>query len=245
MTSQEPTPQTRRTCGAKTRAGGTCQVSRQLYPNGRCHKHGGPSRGPRTWKAGGAHSKVLAAFLRDVGQRAEDPAIFDVRPKIALMDEAEGRLLDRALNDRDTPRFRESAHALAVEVQQLLAIGDQGVVGRMADLVGMLKRGVAHDRALKDATDLAERRIEKTCDVRHVMVKEAQSVTSQQFADFVRLTLVQIMRAAGPTLGPSILHAVQDAWHGRDTRPELRKQLAEVVERHPQAPGTNGAARPA
>ena len=33
-------------CGAKTRAGGFCQCP--AMPNGRCHKHGGASTGPRT-----------------------------------------------------------------------------------------------------------------------------------------------------------------------------------------------------
>jgi hypothetical protein len=33
-------------CGAKTRAGGSCRSP--AMPNGRCHKHGGASTGPRT-----------------------------------------------------------------------------------------------------------------------------------------------------------------------------------------------------
>ena len=33
-------------CGAKTRAGGSCK--RAPMPNGRCHKHGGASTGPKT-----------------------------------------------------------------------------------------------------------------------------------------------------------------------------------------------------
>lgn len=33
-------------CGAKTRAGGSCQCP--AMPNGRCHKHGGASTGART-----------------------------------------------------------------------------------------------------------------------------------------------------------------------------------------------------
>lgn len=33
-------------CGAKTRAGGSCQCP--SMPNGRCHKHGGASTGART-----------------------------------------------------------------------------------------------------------------------------------------------------------------------------------------------------
>ena len=33
-------------CGARTRAGGTCQSP--AMPNGRCRMHGGPSTGPRT-----------------------------------------------------------------------------------------------------------------------------------------------------------------------------------------------------
>lgn len=35
------------TCGAKTRAGTPCK-RRDLYENGRCRLHGGPSTGPRT-----------------------------------------------------------------------------------------------------------------------------------------------------------------------------------------------------
>lgn len=37
-----------RICGAKAkRTGQPCQC-KKLYPNGRCHYHGGPSTGPRT-----------------------------------------------------------------------------------------------------------------------------------------------------------------------------------------------------
>ena len=35
------------TCGAKNRKGLPCQC-KQLYPNGRCRFHGGPSTGPKT-----------------------------------------------------------------------------------------------------------------------------------------------------------------------------------------------------
>jgi hypothetical protein len=41
-------------CGAKTRAGGTCQRM-AMFPSGRCHLHGGKSTGPRT-AAGKARS---------------------------------------------------------------------------------------------------------------------------------------------------------------------------------------------
>ena len=34
-------------CGAQTRAGTPCK-RRDLYPNGRCHLHGGPSSGPKS-----------------------------------------------------------------------------------------------------------------------------------------------------------------------------------------------------
>lgn len=35
------------TCGAKTRSGNPCKI-KNLYPNGRCKFHGGPSTGPKT-----------------------------------------------------------------------------------------------------------------------------------------------------------------------------------------------------
>jgi len=36
-------------CGAKTRAGTPCK-RRDIWPNGRCKLHGGPSTGPKTIK---------------------------------------------------------------------------------------------------------------------------------------------------------------------------------------------------
>lgn len=44
---RESGPKTARTCGAKNRRGQPCGC-KQLYPNGRCRFHGGPSTGPKT-----------------------------------------------------------------------------------------------------------------------------------------------------------------------------------------------------
>jgi len=68
-----PETTARPTCGAKrSRGRGFCR-SRALYPNGRCHFHGGPSTGPKT-AAGLARSLAALARAREVRQAAKRAA---------------------------------------------------------------------------------------------------------------------------------------------------------------------------
>lgn len=217
-----------RVCGAKTRRGTPCR-STKLYPNGRCHNHGGPSTGPKTWKAGGRRSRKLAAFLGNVAERMADPALLDARDKLAALDEAYEDLLERALEERDTPSFRDACHEKAKGALDLLREGDPGVQPELASLVSMLRRGVQRDRALAEATALADRRISRTVDLRRVMVSEANAIGVQQFRSFAAMTFEVIMRAAGNRLGPAIVSSMIDSWHGRETPAAWREVIAEVV----------------
>lgn len=74
-------------CGAKTRAGGTCQQAGM--PNGRCRMHGGPTpRGPASasYKTG-RWSKCLPVRLAARYELSEkDPELFTLRSEVAALD---------------------------------------------------------------------------------------------------------------------------------------------------------------
>ena len=57
-------------CGAKTRAGSPCH-RRDLYANGRCRLHGGPSTGPKTKKGKKRSSQNLPSQrkIQELGGR--------------------------------------------------------------------------------------------------------------------------------------------------------------------------------
>jgi hypothetical protein len=68
-------PQSTRTCGARSRGGWSCR-SRALYPNGRCHFHGGPSTGARTPEGLARALEALARgrATQKAARRAVSPA---------------------------------------------------------------------------------------------------------------------------------------------------------------------------
>lgn len=219
----------RPTCGAKTRKGTPC-TSTRLYPNGRCRHHGGPSTGPKTWTKGGRYSKKVRAFLEHIETRAMDPQILDVREKLAFLDDVIEQLIDRSMEDRDTPKWRQRVLDVVEQANTELQAGDRVVVATMGRLLGMVREGVSRDRAMLEATALAEKRIGRTVDLRGVMVREAAAISMQQFLGFAGMTLEVVMRFAGPNLAPALINAIIDTWHGRDIHPAWQEQLAELKE---------------
>jgi hypothetical protein len=49
-------------CGAKTRSGGSCQAA--ALTNGKCHRHGGLSTGPRTEEGKARHREQARAHMK-------------------------------------------------------------------------------------------------------------------------------------------------------------------------------------
>lgn len=75
-------------CGAKTRAGTPCQVTK-LYSNGRCYHHGGPSRSGSAHPnfKHGRHSKWLPAHLLATYEAGlADPELLALKDEIAVID---------------------------------------------------------------------------------------------------------------------------------------------------------------
>jgi len=198
--------------------------------NGRCDRHGGKSTGPKTWTAGGRRSKKLAEFMAAVEDRVADPALLDARGKLASLDETYDALIERALEERDTPAFRRSCHEKARKAYDLLLAGEPGVQTELSGLVHMLRDGVDRDRALSDASALADRRISRTVDLRRVMVTEANAVSVHQFRSFAAMTMRIVLRVAGNRVGPALVTSLIDAWHGEETNPAWREAIADVVD---------------
>ena len=94
-------------CGA-VRRGHLCKIT-SLYPNGRCHRHGGPGTGApivngnrsKLWKQLGIAKHAKAAF--------EDPELTSHRANIATI---EGLIVAEAANIEPGRLFWESATAL-------------------------------------------------------------------------------------------------------------------------------------
>lgn len=214
-------------CGAKTKRGPCPRAGTEA--GGRCHYHGGKSTGPKTWKAGGARSKKVAAFMQQIQSRAIDPALLDIRDKLASFDKREADLLERALDEYDSPGFRAAALALFAEAESSMS-DPAKLAAAMHALGEHLKRGANEDAAVENALDIAERRVRQTIELRSVMVREANAISLQQFSAFVGLLVGTVMRTAGPKLGPVIAMHLKAAWEGKETPAAWQRRLAEVTE---------------
>jgi hypothetical protein len=85
----------REICGALNRQGKPCGQTR-LYPNGRCYRHGGPSRGGLAHPnyQGKGYSKLLPINLRGSFERSlTDPDALSMRRELALLDTRQEMLL--------------------------------------------------------------------------------------------------------------------------------------------------------
>jgi len=190
-------------CGARTKRETPC-ANTGKGAGGRCDLHGGKSTGPKHWAAGGAHSKspAVRAFREGMAGRCVDPALFDTAQSVALLDELEDGFLERALTQRDSPRFRVDALELAEKVLELLEGGDEDSAGELlataTTLRDKLDAGVAQDRALLELSKITERRAKLALDTRSTMVREANVVSVQQ----LEMIYMRMITEAGGLFGP-------------------------------------------
>src|SRR5690606_8885425 len=110
-----------------------------------------------------------------------------------------------------------------------------------AELGDLLRRGVREDEALAEAVKLAEKRINATVNVRHVMAREDQVVSVRQVETFVAM-LFEVLRQRLPAdVAPRLIYELTNAIE-RGPSAEL-SWLAKDVEAQPvQAGGRNGHA---
>lgn len=104
----------------------------------------------------GAYSKAYGPLQEAVDAAMDDPDIFDTRRGVAgwhaAMEEASARL-----EENDTPEFRKRAQAMYDEVEALMRTDPASAGAKLRDLGSHLRRGISHDKALRDLLERMER----------------------------------------------------------------------------------------
>lgn len=130
-------------CGARKAKGGSCRVWKpgDLYPNGRCRRHGGRAPGhPLT--AGGQYSATIDRLRAACAElQAEESVLLNPLPVIAKLSGICQRLEERAA-EGDSPEFRRQSLALLEQAAQ-------GDVGALRSLGELLRRGVREDQHIE------------------------------------------------------------------------------------------------
>jgi hypothetical protein len=155
-----------RICGAKKKSGGRCGVT-NVFPNGRCYHHGGPTPSGIAHPAfkTGRYSQHLPSALADRYQESlRDPELLDLRHEVALLDvritEVLARLETgetsarwqrardafRALGAAITVRDRDLTQAAMTDLAQEIETG-----GAEADVWAELVKLIYHRRKLVDS----------------------------------------------------------------------------------------------
>lgn len=212
-------------CGSRTRAGKACQNPGHGI-GGRCRKHGGAQGSGRPIEHGRRSrvlNEALGNLLDAVHGRAQDDQLLDLREGVAFFDEVRDQLLERAVEDRDTPRFRASCYQQAKAVQDLMRAKDPRFVEAFGELVRDLGRGVARDRALMEALSVTERRAMRAEAARTVAAKEAATVPARAFEVFTEHLCRLVAQRVGPAEAVGIIRGIEQMYAKQ--RPTGARQL--------------------
>lgn len=199
-----------RVCGAKTKSGKPCQ-STVLYPNGRCHLHGGPTptgmNAPR-WKHGRYSQYMPKNLLQDYERMLENDDLLTLRDEIALID----ALIANRL--RELPTGEAGALWLEVKdkfqaMRRAMLVQDQQRSAQLFDeLSVMLSEGADHAHARRELLDLLERRRKLVDSERKALTDMGLMMTTAQLAGVIA-ELVVILEEH--IVERPVLFAVRDA----------------------------------
>jgi hypothetical protein len=199
----------RQICGAKLRRGSDdrnvyfadgeerrrrCSYSINLFPNGRCWRHGGDSPG-----AAVVHGRYMQGVRGPLGRaqkRAEDDRqMLDLRPAIGLFDERMAQLSERIEAEGDTPNFRSFALRLFREMVQAEKDGDADMAKHYRkELRILLETGVRGDRQWTEILNVAERRAKRAERANLVLIK-GHEVVSKTELTWVLARMLDLIRA--------------------------------------------------
>jgi hypothetical protein len=171
----------RQVCGAKLRGieGRRCGTFVKLYPNGRCHRHSGPSS---------AGAIVVARAMRAVGplkearERAEaDAKLLDLRPGVALFDQRMEELSTRMFEEGDSPAWRKMLMRAFKNMVRARQAGDEAAqIESENQIKQMLTEGVDSDRAWEEILALQERRAKRAESAGKILVQSNQVVATRE-----------------------------------------------------------------
>jgi hypothetical protein len=184
-----------RICGAKTKSGKPCQ--RKPMPNGRCHKHGGPT--PKgiaspNWKHG-RFSKYLPQQLGEIAYNAaHDPELFNMREIIGAYEARLTYLMGLVGSGASAERFAEIAKTWG-EFRKGQEMGAAGRT-RMIDAayrMDELTRDIDHDYMVWRDIDVATKNYKLLLESERKRQIEAHSlIPVVKASDFAREVLLAV-----------------------------------------------------
>lgn len=203
------TPEGRRVCG-RLKARDNRQIPDEAcmgppMPAGPCRVHGGASPGaPLT--AGGRYSKFLKHWKNWYEEALEDKALLDVRPDIAMMDTAIGRLVGRA-EELDCPSWRQDLRATFKELSDAIRAGRQRAVGPALKKLGdLIEKGADSDRVTAELTAAVDRRAERATKIIALKIRAGERITRRQvmifFANWLEMLRTELDGATFMRLMP-------------------------------------------
>lgn len=149
-------------CGAKKRGGGICQRSIGLYPNGRCHLHGGPSpkgQANGNYKHGKYSRYAPANELGTLYERAkQDTDLRDLSDDLALTTALINERLQSLDNMGGIDFFKDLAK-IADTMRKAHSMQDMDELFHNIALIdGMARKGTTHINQLELLLKLIEQR---------------------------------------------------------------------------------------
>lgn len=193
-----------------------------------CRFHGKHRGAGRPWVHGG-RSKASQLLRDELRNRAKDPVRLlhgEALEKLALVDHALDKRLDRLTDDKDSPAFRGHAVELFQRVKAAMDGGDAADLVSSIDALGKhLRRGAREDEALSSAVTLAGKRLRHTADMRRVIAQEAvtNSAVASRMAIVFSVAFHAVLEATGDS---EIVERVRTMLDGYQTGAWVPKGIA-------------------